>query len=197
VLASEEQVAAFETAAQPVYDAITQNPSNAKLIAAIRDLKAKTAPSPGATACESEIAQPSSEPSTDTQIWSKGLPPNGVWQVQLTSEDVIQLGVSKANAPDWSGVFTHTFQDGVFHTTWEGTEGSAVGKTGSCDGTYELVDDFVRIILSSDCGSEVDDIQWRLDPDGLHFHCITVENGISVEVKAIFNAKPYQKIADP
>jgi TRAP-type C4-dicarboxylate transport system substrate-binding protein len=197
VLASEEQVAAFETAAQPVYDAISQDPSNAELIAAIRDLRAKTPPSPGAGACEPEIAQPTSEPDTNTEVWSEGLPPNGVWQVKLTSEDVIQLGVSKTNAPDWSGIFTHTFQDGVFHTTWEGTEGQAKGKTGSCDGTYEVVEDFVRISLSSDCGSEVDDIRWRLDADGLHFNCIAVQNGMSVEVKAIFDAKPYQKIADP
>ena len=197
VLATEEQVANFETAAQPVYDAIAQNPSNADLIAAIRELKAKIAPSPGAAACEPETAQPGAEPGTNTQVWSEGLPPNGVWQVQLTSEDVIQLGVSKTNAPDWSGIFTHTFKDGVFHTTWEGTEGQAKGQTGSCDGTYEAVEDFVRITLSNDCGSEVDDIQWRLDPDGLHFNCIAVQNGMSVEVKAIFNAKPYQKIADP
>jgi TRAP-type C4-dicarboxylate transport system substrate-binding protein len=197
VLANENQVAAFETAGQPVYDTIAQEPSNAELIAAIRDLKTSTQPAPSAQACAPEVAQPGSEQSTDTQVWSEGLPPNGVWQVQLTSEDVIKLGVSQANAPDWSGIFTHTFQDGVFHTTWEGTEGQAAGKTGSCDGTYEVVEDFVRITLSQECGGEVDDIKWRLDEDGLHFLCIAVENGMSVEVKALFNAKPYQKIADP
>jgi TRAP-type transport system periplasmic protein len=51
VLASAEQVAAFEAAAQPVFDAIEQEPLSAELIAAIRELKAKTEPSPGAEAC--------------------------------------------------------------------------------------------------------------------------------------------------
>jgi TRAP-type transport system periplasmic protein len=319
VLASDEQIAAFEKAAQPIVDLIAQNTINNEMIASIRELKSKTKPSVGGTACAS-AAQASSEPSAETQIWSKGLPPkgvwqveltsddfikmgtlnstaadmagvytwtfqdgnaqieihgpritvncmvvatvigeavrlqnvaspdcdgnayddvqwrldpdglhfhlvssqaaelramyetkpwhktdqwsqglppNGVWQVQLTSEDVMQLGVSKANAPEWSGIFTHTFQNGVFHTTWMGTEGPAAGKTGSCDGTYEVVEDFVRITLSSECGNEVDDIQWRLDADGLHVNCIAVQNGMPVEVKAIFDAKPYQKIADP
>jgi TRAP-type C4-dicarboxylate transport system substrate-binding protein len=51
VLASEEQVAAFEAAAKPVFDMIEQDPENAELIAAIRELKANTEPSPGAKPC--------------------------------------------------------------------------------------------------------------------------------------------------
>lgn len=53
VMASAEQLASFETAAQPVFDQIEQNPLNAKLIVAIRELKANTEPSPGAEACGS------------------------------------------------------------------------------------------------------------------------------------------------
>jgi TRAP-type C4-dicarboxylate transport system substrate-binding protein len=51
VTASEEQVTAFESAAQPIFEMISQNPLNAELIAAIRELKANTEPSPGAEAC--------------------------------------------------------------------------------------------------------------------------------------------------
>lgn len=51
VLASDEQVSAFEEAAQPVFDQIEQDPLNAELIAAIRDLKTNTETSPGAEAC--------------------------------------------------------------------------------------------------------------------------------------------------
>ena len=50
-MASEEQVAAFEAAAQPVFQMIEQDPLNAELIGAIRELKANTEPSPGAEAC--------------------------------------------------------------------------------------------------------------------------------------------------
>jgi TRAP-type C4-dicarboxylate transport system substrate-binding protein/Tol biopolymer transport system component len=51
VMASDEQIAAFEAAAKPVFDKIEQDPLNAELIAAIRDLKANTEPFPGAEAC--------------------------------------------------------------------------------------------------------------------------------------------------
>jgi len=51
VMASQEQLAAFEAAAKPVIDKIEEDPFNAELIAAIRELKANTQPSPGAEAC--------------------------------------------------------------------------------------------------------------------------------------------------
>jgi len=196
VLANDEQLAEFEKAAQPVLDWIEQDPQNAELIAAIRDLKAKTPPSPGAEACAPGVAQQSTGPVADAQAWSAGLPPNGVWQVTLTSDDVIKMGVSKANSDDWSGVYTHTFRDGVFHTNWQGTEGDQKGKTSRCAGTYEVVEDFVRVTLDKDCGGEVDDIQWRLDDEGLHIHLVAIQNGPQVEVKALLEAKPYQKIGD-
>jgi hypothetical protein len=51
VLASAEEVAAFEAASQPVFDSIEQDSLSAELIAAIRDLKAKNRkPAPGAEA---------------------------------------------------------------------------------------------------------------------------------------------------
>jgi len=51
VMASQEQIAAFEAAAKPVFDKLEEDPLNAKLIAAINELKANTKPSPGAEAC--------------------------------------------------------------------------------------------------------------------------------------------------
>jgi TRAP-type C4-dicarboxylate transport system substrate-binding protein len=196
VLASDEQIAAFEKAAQPVFDWIQQDPRNAELVAAIRELKAKTPPSPAVQACAYDVAQQNPTPGADTPTWSAGLPPNGAWTVELTSDDVIRMGVSKAKASDWSGVYTHTFRDGVFHSTWEGTEGEQKGQTSVCDGTYEVVEDHVSIKLTADCGNEVDNIQWRLDVDGLHFHVVDIQDGPTVEIKALFEAKPYQKVGE-
>ena len=123
---------------------------------------------------------------------------NGVWQVKLTNDDVIRMGVSKWNAPDWSGIYTSTFQDGNYNLLWEGTEGRAVGDTASCKGTYEVVDNFVRITYTERdaCVGEIDDFQWRLDDDGLHFHLVANQNGPFVEVRATYEAQPYQKVAD-
>lgn len=198
VMASNEQIAAFEKASQPVIDSIEQDPQNAELIAAIRELKAKTPPSPGAEVCASEVAKQSPTQGADTQTWSAGLPPNGIWQVKLTNDDVIRMGVSESNAPDWSGIYTSTFQDGDYSLLWEGTEGRAAGQTASCKGTYEVVDNFVRITYTEkdDCEGETDDIQWRLDEEGLHFHLVANQNGPFVELRAVYEAMPYQKVAD-
>jgi TRAP-type C4-dicarboxylate transport system substrate-binding protein len=188
VLASDEQVAAFQKASQPVFDKLQQNSFNAESIAAISELKAKTTPSPGAQACESDLALLPT-PDASAQTWSTGLPPNGVWQVTLTSDDVIKMGVSKATAPDWSGVYTFTFEDGVFNWTKEGTN----GQTDSDDGNYEVVEDFVR--LSS--GDYWDDFQWRLDEEErLHFHLLATHNDPFTEIRAMFEAKPWQKVEE-
>ncbi|HXD11380.1 MAG TPA: hypothetical protein VN653_15045, partial [Anaerolineales bacterium] len=101
VMASEAQVAAFEAAAQPVFVKIEQDPFNAEMIAAIRELKAKTQSSAGAGAC-----------GTNIETWSEGLLPNGTWTVELTVEDLVGLGVSESDASGWAGVGTFTFQDG-------------------------------------------------------------------------------------
>ena len=66
-LASDAQIAAFEQVEQPVFDMIAEDPINAELIAMIRELKANTTPSPGATACApTETAEAASAPVTST-----------------------------------------------------------------------------------------------------------------------------------
>jgi TRAP-type C4-dicarboxylate transport system substrate-binding protein len=200
VLASDEQIAAFEKAAQPVFDWLALDPLNAELVAAIQELKGKIPASPGAQACESEGAQQIFTPAASPQTWAEGLPPNGVWQAEVTGDDLIRMGVSQASVPDWAGVYTQAFQDGVFTTAWKLTEGSDAGTTGSCTGPYAVVEDLVRITYANggDCsGGEVDDIQWRIDDQGLmHFHLVANQNGKFTEVKATYEARPYQKVAD-
>jgi hypothetical protein len=51
VLASAEQIDAFKTAAQHVFDEIEKNPFNRELIASMIELKSKTTPAPGAETC--------------------------------------------------------------------------------------------------------------------------------------------------
>ncbi len=194
VMASDEQIASFETAAQPVFDQLEQDPMNAELIAAIRDLKAKTPASPGAEACSPELAATSPTPDAETQVWKQGLPPNGTWQVELTTDDFVRMGLLRSVARDeWAGVYTLTYQDGTARFDWQGEQ----GKTGNCEFTYREVDDFVRFTSLSavDCGHEVDDMRWRLDADGnLYLLVNDVQNARLIEAKAMYEAKPWQKI---
>ena len=105
-MASDEQIAAFEAAAQPVFATLEKDSLNAELIAAIRELKAKTAPSAGASACASEVRQPNPEPTTETQVWSQGLPPNGTWQAERTIDDFVQTGMLRSVAETEYAGFT-------------------------------------------------------------------------------------------
>jgi hypothetical protein len=48
---------------------------------------------------------------------------------------------------------------------------------------------------NSSCeGGEVDDIQWRLDNDGLHLHLVAIQNAPFRVNKFYYEAKPWQKI---
>lgn len=195
VLASAEQVAAFEKAAQPVFDNLAQDPFNAEMIAAIRDLKAHTTPSAGAEACAPVATAPSPAPSADAQVWSAGLPPNGVWQVALTTDEFEHMGLLHSGAVASAGVYTWTFQDGESVESWQGEQGQSV----QCEATYSAVKDVVRITnvpsTSTDCAGVVYDIQWRLDDDGLHLHLVALENGGPLfENSTHFEAKPWQKV---
>ena len=186
VMASTEQVAAFETAARPVFDKIEKDPFNAEMIAKIQELKANTKPASGAAAC-----QPTA---TSSEVWSTGLPPNGVWQVELKAEDVVKLGVAQSDVNDWIGMFTWKFQDSKAQLDHKGPGGDF-----TCLANMVFVDDVARITYTSGdaCENEVDDIQWRLDPDGLHLHLVAIVQAPFVENKAQYEAKPWQKVVNP
>jgi len=195
VLASDEQVAAFERAAQPVFDQIEQDPLNAELVAAIRALKAATEPSPGAEACGQEVAQRIPESSAETDIWAEGVPPNGVWQAEMTVKDFVERGVMRSvAAAEWAGVYTLTLQDGKSLMHWQGEQ----GQSGKCQASYEVIEDIVRFTYYSvggnECENEIDDLQWRLDDDGLHFRAVDIKNAPLTEIKAYLEAKPWQKV---
>jgi TRAP-type C4-dicarboxylate transport system substrate-binding protein len=194
VMAGNEQIAAFEKAAQPVFDWLEQDPTNKELIAAIRELKAKTPASPGAAACAPAAAQPTLQPTAETAVWSPGLPPNGVWSVQLSTDDFVQGGMLRSVAQkEWAGAYTLTLQDGkmVFH--WKGEQ----GQDAKCQANYAVAGDVVRFTYYSsadECTNEVDNVQWRMDDAGIHFQVVTIENGPLGGSKTFWGAKPWQKV---
>ena len=197
VMASAEQVAAFETAAKPVFDQIEQDPLNAELILAIRELKAKTEPAPGAEACAPTAPPQGVEPPAESPVWSQGLPPNGVWQVELSADDFAEMGVLRSVAEsDWAGTYILTLKDGKSFGEFHGLH----GFYGKCQANYELVGDIVRFTYYQTTGGEcegmVEELQWRLDEEGLHFHLVAVKNGPPTELKAYYEAKPWQKVEE-
>jgi TRAP-type C4-dicarboxylate transport system substrate-binding protein len=201
VMASEEQQAAFEEAAMPVFEEMEQDPLNAEFIAAIRDLKASTEPAPGAEACAPEAAQqpePAEQPEPDVptaetgEVWSKGLPPNGIWQVEMSVEDFMAAGVTRPRAREWAGVTTLTVQDGEGLFEWHNETNVDSVK---CKITYAVVEDVVRLTYTEGarCHGDIDDIKWRLEEDGLRFHLVAT-NAPYLEVKTYYETRHWQNV---
>src|SRR5262245_42066066 len=128
-------------------------------------------------------------PDAEAEEWSKGPLPNGTWTVELSIEDFVDRGVSSSDAAGWEGVGTFTFQDGTVVYRHLGA------SSYECNGTYEVVENFVRVTYSEQgvCAGVVEDIRWRLDEDGLHFHLIAAQNTPYDVDKAASEAKPWQK----
>jgi hypothetical protein len=128
------------------------------------------------------------------------LPTNGVWQVEVTTEELVQLALRRSVALEWAGVIKLTLQDGKGIYDWcSNTETYVL----SCQLDYVVVRDIIRFTYSTYSASVhpeecrvIEDLQWRLDDDGLHFHLVAAENVPFVEDKAGWEAKPWQKIAD-
>ena len=113
------------------------------------------------------------------------------------TDDFVRMGLLRSVAQsDWAGVYTITFKDGKYLMVWQGEQ----GQSGKCQANYEVVAEIVRLTYFSsgaECPGEVDDIQWRIDDEGLHLHLVTIRNARFVEGKAFFEAKPWQNIANP
>jgi TRAP-type C4-dicarboxylate transport system substrate-binding protein len=197
VLASADQMAAFEKAAQPVFDSLEKDPFNAKMIAAIQDLKTKTTPSAGAAACGTMLAQAEPTSTPANVAWSTGPLPNGVWQITFSVDDYVRMGYLKSVAEsDWAGTYTMTVEDGKLSWNWQGT----VGQIGKCQGTTAVVGDHVELTYiqtspaGDECPGEIDDLQWRLDAQGLHIHLVSIQNGNFHDGSAWWEGKPWQKV---
>ena len=146
-------------------------------------------------------AAPSPEPTLNTEagVWSEGLPPNGVWQAVLTPQDFVQNGVSRYVAEEeWAGVYTWTFQDGKaqldFLEPIETATFTCLAEYVAVGGVVSFI--FHSSILAGPCAGALDDVQWRLDDDGLYFHLVASNRGPFVEIKTTYEAKPFQKISD-
>lgn len=185
VLASDAQLAAWVAAAQPVVDQIEADPANAEIMAAIRELKANTPPGPAVAACDG--------PADDGQAWSTGLPPNGVWTVDLSVDDMYGMGLLGDDATWTAGTYTLTLNDGI------GVFGFATELgAGECEGDYSAVEDVTSWIMVSGgpCSATLSVSQWRLEDDGLHFQLVDIQDGDFETNRAILEGKPWQKVEE-
>jgi hypothetical protein len=119
--------------------------------------------------------------------------------VELTSDDFLRMGVIRSAAADWVGTYTTKYQDGRSIEDFQGP-----ARTTHCEADLEVVGDVVRETYTSSDPPRVCtdppvifEFQWRLDEDGLHLHLVSMsEEAAFLENAAVFEAKPWQKVAD-
>jgi TRAP-type C4-dicarboxylate transport system substrate-binding protein len=161
-LAGEAGVAAFEAAAQPVFEQIEQDPLTAELIADIRALKATTEPAPGATACSAAVATPG--PSLAT---GEVTPIDGTYTTSFTREELaaspLLYDQGEINDGNW-GDMTVMFDRGSF--TGELTNPTTDSST---TGTYSVDGDLLLIVIDQGGGPETFGFRWSLQGDTLTF----------------------------
>jgi TRAP-type C4-dicarboxylate transport system substrate-binding protein len=165
VLASEDQVAAFEAAAQPVFDKIEENPLNAELIAAIRELKTKTEPAPGAETCEPEVTE--SMPTQAGPVVVKGLiafrsnhgGSTDIYVMNGSASELINLtnDPTADDLPDWSPDATQiafcSFRDGkseVYTMNADGSQQTNLSNDLSEDCFPSWSSDGTKIVFGSE-----------------------------------------------
>ncbi|MET0772480.1 MAG: hypothetical protein ABWZ82_05295 [Candidatus Limnocylindrales bacterium] len=169
VLAGPAGIAAFEQAAQPVFERIAADPVGAAAIESIRALRETVEPAPGAQACEPQVRPSFAIPDTfalpDTTGYSGELPPDGTYRTGATADELIAAGADPDYAYRNDGIATVTYENGQVTFVADdpnGTQRPCTADMTSQDGT------FVRMVSTSPsvCGLTFDFV-WRVDGDDL------------------------------
>jgi hypothetical protein len=131
---------------------------------------------------------PTTAPTVGPTTSPIGLPPDGTWEVVLSTEELVAAGAPDATR---GGVYTWTFADG------RGTIDVQYDDDGddiTCSADLEAVGDVVRFTYDDGpCGGEVDEIRWAMEDDGLHLSLVET-NAPLEENQAYLEAKPWQLV---
>jgi TRAP-type C4-dicarboxylate transport system substrate-binding protein len=183
-LASDEQLAAFDEAAEPIYAQLEQDPATASLIARIRELKEKTAPAPPVTACEHEPG------ATEASSYAGPVIPNGRYTKVTTRAEALERGldpsiVDEMLGPDGEITVMFEIEDG----RWTQYEIADTGTAQEGDlGTYSYDSDgqWVTVSESGGCRGCVGVFDWTLEDGVLRLAIVPADDAaITDDVRLI------------
>jgi lysophospholipase L1-like esterase len=167
-----------------------QYPKLARTATGIRFVTAVLLLATGAVATASAASPPPTPLTAPSPLETPAtLPPDGTWQVELSEADLSAAGWSPDVTPP--GTYSWIFGDG--HARIELQDEAGVLMI-ACEATMVPVEDRVRLTYAGGaCGGEVDDVRWRLDPEGLHLSLVTTNAPVEQQ-RAYLETKPWQAV---
>lgn len=186
VLATDEELAAFEDAARHLYAGLEQDDTTKALIERIRELKTDM---PTPTRPEPCGGEPETTTTVDAGEEATATFPAGVYRMEITGDVLVDAGVDRATAFGHAGTWTLTFgEDGTF-------------SDGDCQGaTYSVEGDRVVIQMGPGpgCGTAANKVlftsTWSVDGDELLFTDVQSESGFDPLIETLFGALPWTRI---
>lgn len=183
VLATDDELAALEAAAQPVYYQLEQDEATGAMIEQIRILKGRIGSAESeVVACESTLSAPTEGPTpSETQSAL-----DGVYRLEITEADLRGNGVTNADGiAENIGVWTWTLQDGQYSVAQR-----APGPQWDEEGRFEVVGDRITFYLSW-----IDELPmtltWQLDETSLTLALVGESDPI---LETTFTAHPWTRI---
>ena len=184
VLARDKDVAAIVAATAPVYAGLVSDPLTKRLIDDLRGVMSALADPPFVAApCTSEgNAVPTLPAGGDPSVL------DGVYRADISVDWLIQHGANPQEASWNGGIFTLTFDDGVFNHHLDRDDSD-------CGGTYSVDGPHVYVAVRDECGTfdPLFAASWELKDGALSFTDIEPSN---VFTRALWGSKPFVRIGD-
>jgi hypothetical protein len=123
----------------------------------------------------------SSQPSAPAEF------PEGTYRNEMSIESLLDAKIDESTAHNHAGLWTLTFEDGVF-------------SDGSCAGTYSVSGDRVTATLGDgpDCGSAAGEVLfsagWQLSGDSLMFTDVRSGHGSERLIETLFGSEPFTRV---
>ncbi len=201
--ATPEQLTALRAAAEPVYEALSADPSTARVLERVQALVDGIEPRPLPELPEGCAYRPGEELERPAQVQAltgPGAPgdlPQGVYRYALRREQLLADGQSEQDADGNAGVFTFTLRAGSWRYEQQpAVPGNAVSLMTTCEGWYTARGDTVSFTTTTTyadgiCAPATWAARWRADGDRLLW-----SDNTEPDFEFFFGSVPWERIQE-
>lgn len=190
VTATEEDLAAFARAAEPVYADLEKDVQTRALIDQIRDLAPPAITAEPIAACGPPTAAPTSPPPSSQAAF-----PDGQYRTEHSEQALLQAGLDADDAAGYAGTWTLTFENGEVTIDQRGYP----TDTGAYCVATRRITVAIRQSVCAETGNGIVlfSAEWSLDDGQLLFTAVRPEEEgplFATLHEALWGSQPWQKI---